>query len=166
MDQDPIVDKAISGLKANLKDELARCGARPETLSKLIQFVIPLDNRLYEREIERKNKDKNGGYQDKVRSNQGNTGVTVNAYVAPGSAPNLAVSQLQLTNNGSIPPSPPYVRGQPISNKLRQYWRDFNLCMRCGGGGHRAFECKRGRPETNVKIETTGQIPAGKAQGP
>jgi hypothetical protein len=115
--QDPIVDKAISGLKSNLKDELARNGARPETLAELIQYVIPLDNRLYKREMERKNEER---ANDRSRVGQGNTGVTVNAYVSPASGPNPAISRVHQTST-NVPPSPPYTRGQPISEELRQY---------------------------------------------
>ncbi len=53
-EQEQIVDRAIDGLKPHLKDEIARSGLLPQTLAELIDFVIPLDNRLYERDIERK----------------------------------------------------------------------------------------------------------------
>lgn len=52
-DQDPIVDNAIDGLKPFLKDELAK-RPRPSTFVELREFVIPLDNRLYERDQEKK----------------------------------------------------------------------------------------------------------------
>ena len=165
VDQDPIVDKAISGLKANLQDELARSGPRPETLAELIQFVIPLDNRLYEREIERKHEERSSGYQDRIRNVQGNSGVTINAQITPSSTQTPVFSRVQQNQrNGNMPPPPPLIRGQPISSELRQYRRDWNLCMRCGGGGHRAAECNGGRPipEATVKTEPS----AGNAQGP
>src|ERR1700746_2584328 len=53
-DQGPIIDKAIEGLRPNLKDEVARQGFVPKTLDELIMFIVPLDNRLYEREQERR----------------------------------------------------------------------------------------------------------------
>jgi hypothetical protein len=53
-DQEPIVDRAVDGLKPHLKDELARIGHVPQTLANLIGFIIPLDNRLYEREQEKR----------------------------------------------------------------------------------------------------------------
>jgi hypothetical protein len=54
IDQDPIVDKAIDGLKPTLKDELAQSGRRPGTLTELINFIIPLNN---EQERKREQKD-------------------------------------------------------------------------------------------------------------
>lgn len=130
VDQDPIVDKAISGLKPNLKDELARSGARPETLADLMRFVIPLNNGLYEREIERKHEEKISGYSDRSRGIQSNPGVTINAQFTPSSVPNPAFSQGQPNQPGNaMPPPPPLIRGQPISAELRQYRRDWNLCM-------------------------------------
>jgi hypothetical protein len=53
-DPDPIIDKAMEGLKPNLKDEIARQGFKPTTLADLISLIVPLDNRLFEREQERR----------------------------------------------------------------------------------------------------------------
>jgi len=64
-DQDPIVDRAIDGLKPYLKDEVARTGLQPRSLSDLISFIVPLDNRLYEREQERR-RDK----RDQLKGNE------------------------------------------------------------------------------------------------
>ena len=52
-DQDPIFDRAIDSLKSNLKDEVACIGDQPTSLARLIAFVVPLDNRLHERDQER-----------------------------------------------------------------------------------------------------------------
>ena len=57
-DQEPIVDKAVEGLSSSIKDELARARRNFDNLSELINFVIPLDNRLYEKELERKREEK------------------------------------------------------------------------------------------------------------
>jgi len=64
-DQDPIVDRAIDGLKPYLKDEVAKTGLQPRSLSDLISFIVPLDNRLYEREQERR-RDK----RDQLKGNE------------------------------------------------------------------------------------------------
>ncbi len=45
-----VVHMAIQGLKSHLQDELARIAIRPQTIGELIQFIVPLDNRLFERE--------------------------------------------------------------------------------------------------------------------
>jgi hypothetical protein len=60
-DQEPIIDKAIEGLRTNLKDEIVRQGHNPNSLADLIEFIIPLDNRLYEQEQEKKREDRAKG---------------------------------------------------------------------------------------------------------
>jgi hypothetical protein len=86
-DQDPIIDKAIEGLKPNLKDEIARQRLVPKTLSELITFIIPLDNRLYEREQERKCEIKEA--PQKVVQPRGTTSTTVSSSGNTGPAMNL-----------------------------------------------------------------------------
>ena len=49
------------GLKENIKDELMRLESPPKTLRELINAAITIDDKLYERVIERK-------YDNKVRS--------------------------------------------------------------------------------------------------
>ena len=58
VDGDMIVDRAIDGLKPNLKDEIARTGSNFVSLGDLMRFIIPLDNHLFEREQERKRETK------------------------------------------------------------------------------------------------------------
>ena len=53
-DPDPIIDQAINGPKLHLKDKVARIGDRPASLAGLIALVVPLDNRLHERDQEQK----------------------------------------------------------------------------------------------------------------
>jgi hypothetical protein len=45
-DQDPIIDKAIEGMKQSLKDEIARQGYVSNTLADLIRFIVSLGSRL------------------------------------------------------------------------------------------------------------------------
>jgi hypothetical protein len=47
---------ATRGLKAEIKDRLADRGDRPRSMKQLIDLVIRIDTRLYERAQERKNK--------------------------------------------------------------------------------------------------------------
>ena len=42
------------GLKDNVKDELMRYGARQDTLDRLIRACIEIDNKLYERQVEKR----------------------------------------------------------------------------------------------------------------
>ena len=49
-----LVDRAIDGLKPNLKDRIAQSGTYFVSLGDLMRFIIPLNNRLFEREQEKK----------------------------------------------------------------------------------------------------------------
>lgn len=167
-DQDPIIDKAIEGLKPSLKDELARQGFVPKTLSELITFIIPLDNRLYEREQERKREVKEG--PQKVAQPRGTASTTVNSSGNTGTSTNLA-QPIRLSTT-AIQPNQNLARTfrGPISDAEKQRRRENNLCLRCGKPGHIAVDCTIGRttPPTNVqiKVEETRPSSAGNANGP
>ena len=57
VDGDMIVDRAIDGLKPNLKDEIARTGSNFVSLGDLMRFIIPLDNRLFRARTGKKTRD-------------------------------------------------------------------------------------------------------------
>ena len=57
-EQDSLVDRAKQGLNAAIKNEIARERTKFTTVEELINFVIPLDNSLYERELEMKKEEK------------------------------------------------------------------------------------------------------------
>jgi len=83
-DQDPIVDRASDGLKPYLKDEVAKTGLQPRSLSDLISFIVPLDNRLYEREQERRRETKETNSREtKPITSSGTTTVTASTRPTP-----------------------------------------------------------------------------------
>ena len=53
-DNDALIVIYRRGLKDNIKDELIRDRRRNDTLNKLIETIIKIDDRLYERAIERR----------------------------------------------------------------------------------------------------------------
>jgi hypothetical protein len=167
-DQDPIIDKAIEGLKPNLKDEIARQGFVPKTLSELITFIIPLDNRLYEREQERKREVKEA--PQKVVQPRGTTSTTVSSSGNTGPSMNLVQPIRLLTTIGQQSQNLARTFRGPISDAERQRRRDNNLCLRCGKPGHLAVDCMTNRtmPQINVQVKTedTRQNSTGNANGP
>lgn len=166
-DQDPIIDKAIEGLKPNLKDEVARQGFVPKTLDELIMFIVPLDNRLYEREQERRKEKDTRESQAKVpqpRIQNSNS-----AMMDRRSGPPTRPTELGPRQEPGSQSSTRIFRG-PISDAERQRRRDNDLCLRCGRPGHRAADCMTYRqPEgTNnpVKREERSNEQPGNANGP
>jgi hypothetical protein len=179
-DQDPIIDKAIEGLKSNLKDEVARQGFAPKTLDELIMFIVPLDNRLYEREQERRREKDTREAQAKVAQPRSQNSNPTNPERRNG-PPNLPSNQgpRQYRNpqdTRQVPPagqpiqSAPRIFRGPITDAERQRRRDHDLCLRCGKPGHRAADCTTYRQPENtnapVKSEDNPKDNSGNANGP
>ncbi len=117
---------------------MARTGLQPHSLSDLINFIVPLDNRLYEREQERRRETKETGSREtKPVTSSGTT--TVTASTRP--SPNLGQYNRSPVNSGTRPvrlPTTATSRG-PLPNEERQRRRDNNLCLYCGNDGHQAL---------------------------
>jgi hypothetical protein len=173
VDQDPIIDRAIDGLKPYLKDEIARAGHRPQTLVELVAFVVPLDNRLYEREQERRHETRNAptsrtttaGPRPQDRSHDTVASVTTGTFTP------------RQQNVGDTRPSRPTYPSNNVSaprgllsDAEKQRRRDHNLCLRCGQPGHIANQCVTGRPAqgttVQVKPEPRNSVSPGNFQGP
>ena len=145
-DQDPIVDRAIDGLKPYLKDEVARNGFQPHSLSELINFIVPLDNRLYERDQERRRETKEPNSRD-TRSFTSSGTTTITAPTRP--SPNVGQYNRGTPTSGTRPgrtPTPFYQRGQ-LPDVERQRRRDEGLCLYCGNAGHQVTNCPNAPPD-------------------
>lgn len=165
-DQDPIIDRAIDGLKSYLKDEMARAGHCPNTLSDLIRFIVPLDNRLYEREQEKKYETKNetkpqSSKTTDTRSKPIETIVSVLAGAFTPRSNNVANTTPTTNNNNQASSNGP--RG-PITNDERERRMTNNLCLCCGESGHKIADCPRSR-NRNTPVQVRFQQPAGNGQG-
>jgi len=158
-DQDPIVDRAIDGLKPYLKDEVARTGLQPRSLSDLISFIVPLDNRLYEREQERRRETKETN--SKPITSSGTTTVT-----RP--TPNVGQYNRGPLNTGTRPvgsPATAIPRG-PLSAEERQRRRDNNLFLYCGNGGHLAQNCPNAPPARSIPRGDSTSVQVKVEDGP
>lgn len=135
---EPVVDKAIEGLKPSLKDELARKEDRPSSLSELVKFIVPLDNRLHVREIEKK-KETNPTSSNIRQTTVPNTRVTSSTQTTTSStrvdnAPRTSSSTTNSSTRIELP------RG-PLSEEEKDRRRKNNLCMYCGQPGHGFLDC-------------------------
>lgn len=180
-DQDPIIDKAVEGLKPTLKDEVARQGIVPKTLDELIMFIVPLDNRLYEREQERRKEKDTREVQVKPAqprilnsnstSQERRSGPPVRAFDRSQSSNTPEQGIRPMPNREQPRLDAPRFTRNPISDAERQRRRDHNLCLRCGRPGHRAVECTTYRSAENttptpVKNEENSANQPGNANGP
>jgi hypothetical protein len=168
VDQDPIIDKALDGLKSYLKDEVARSGHRPNTLSDLISFIIPLDNRLYEREQEKRYETRNATSRPTTNTRPPQTSNTMTSVTSATFTPrstNFADTKPTTANYTRTTGSAP--RG-PLTDAEKQRRRDNNLCLYCADQGHSYTDCPLAQArsaKTQVKFETR-QIPSsGNGQG-
>jgi hypothetical protein len=166
-DQDPIIDKAIDGLKSYLKDEVARSGHRPNTLSDLIAFIIPLDNRLYEREQEKRYETRNATSRPtaNVKSTQPTTMTSVTSASFTPRSTNFADTKPTASNYTRTTGSTP--RG-PLSDAEKQRRRDNNLCLYCSEQGHSAADCPLALARSaraQVKFDTQQTPSSGNGQG-
>jgi hypothetical protein len=156
MDQDPIIDKAIEGLKSTLKDELARHGKRPDTLTELIEFIIPLDNRLFEREQEkhREQGDKSGNGR-RGQGSGNNTTTTPNSTSAQMFSTKLDETRPQQGTTVSQTTTPSTYRRTPgrLTDEVKQGRMDRGECLWCGIGGHLARECPDLRKRDQQRAE-------------
>jgi hypothetical protein len=166
-DQDPIIDKAIDGLKSYLKDEVARSGHRPNTLSDLIAFIIPLDNRLYEREQEKRYETRNATSRPttNIKSTQPTAMTSVTSATFTPRSTNFADTKPTASNYTRTTGSTP--RG-PLSDAEKQRRRDNNLCLYCSEQGHSAADCPLALARSaraQAKFDTRQTPSSGNGQG-
>src|SRR5579871_328069 len=125
-DENALIAQYYKGLKESLKDELAR-QERPDRLRELIEVVVRLDNRLYERKLEKSSGPKikyHGERKIKPRNSQQSWGEPM---------------EIDTVNKG---PTRYQKRGR-LTPEQRE-WFKKGACLKCGKQGHRAKAC-RGR---------------------
>jgi hypothetical protein len=176
IDQDPIVDKAIDGLKPMLKDELARSGRRPDTLTELIDFIIPLDNRLYEREQERKREQKDDKDVKPRQVTENTRSTTTTSTTVQQSSANLGNGQVQqqpLRQQGtfvntfqraSSNPTSGGPRG-PLTNEERQKRLAEGRCLYCGDVGHISRDCEVAKARNTRIAQLKGAVEGSENYG-
>ena len=125
-EQGPLIDKAKQGLNATMKDELARVRTKFRSVEELINFVIPLDKRMYERELERKREEMEGPTQTSTKPEVSNPFASVTQT--------NSISPFRPTNRSNQP------RG-PIDNNERARRIAENLCLYCGDSSHQIRDC-------------------------
>ena len=156
--------KFYHGLKDSIKDELARIG-RPNNWDELTQAAIRIDNRLFERAIERG---------------------TTPSTIRPSSAPPARTFTPRTTTPSTFTPSrttTPFQRSTPPPQQRREnhlqrngkltpeeYKRrqDAGHCVYCGDTTHKVDKCPLSKPRptpASVKAMMAAQVNTEQKQG-
>ena len=157
-----IVDLAIKGLKSDLKDEVARLPELPRNLQTLAAYIVPLDQRLEEREREKRQlgetgfgrRSRNTNVQFSEQSIRSDYGRSASHAVTPTTQLTAARDQPPTSKTFTTPFRP---RG-PISNDERKHRMDNGLCLYCGNRGHVAPDCPAAKRKPTNFLKTRENI--------
>ena len=153
-DEEPAIEQAMFGLKDSLKDEIARAGKVFKKLSDLINYVVPLDNRLWERELEKKKREKPMVVTTTAKVSQSTPTMPTIAPTPPkfdgnsGGNPTIfrvSAQPQSLVTNNPFRISSPRTSGPrgPLSEEEKARRRANNECTYCGERGHYVAVCPR-----------------------
>jgi transposase InsO family protein len=115
------------GLKSHIKDELARID-RPDTMEKLIDVAVRIDNRLYDRQMEKREIE---GWK------KGNGRPSHHRYDKRPNRPSR--------DSDPYGPRPMELDAARLPAEEEKRRKNNNLCFECGKAGHRARECNNKR---------------------
>lgn len=136
-DEETYISFLEDGFKEDVKDELARM-ERPNTLKKLIDVAVRIDNRMYDRKMRRQEiqqwrgqRTTNRPYAQRNEARQGQRR----------NQPKTSYP------NDYYGPRPMELDAARLPAEEQKRRKDGNLCFNCGRPGHRARECKSKRNE-------------------
>lgn len=137
-----------AGLKSEVKDALAMLPEDPKDLNALSEMAIRLDNRIYERKMDKKRN--TSSLEDKKYYSNKDTGVR------PTLRPVLQNDPMDIDINAT---SGQRFKSLDAEEKKRRF--DNNLCLYCGAAGHKAVTCPAKRSRAAAQSGDTG-VPMSK----
>jgi hypothetical protein len=114
-----------TGLKPEVKDALAYASEDPQTLKDLSDLAIKLDNRLYDRRMNK------SGPNNRHQGPQQTREATLQAPQAPTSDP----TPMDLDSTATLR------KFKPLTDAEKRYRQENHLCLYCGNKGHKANQC-------------------------
>jgi hypothetical protein len=153
-------------LPNRIKDEIARV-QRPNTLIGLKALARQIDSRYWRRqeEIKRENKSKpSTTSQDKSNNNNNKSSKNTSTSATSSTTPKTSSTSTSTPSGSGNSASSSKKTTEDLSNKLgkdgklttdeRNRRITNNLCLFCGGTGHRASECKKAAKARAAKVKT------------
>jgi hypothetical protein len=146
------------GLKEQIKDEFARTG-KPETFQEMVTQSIRIDNRLFERSLE---KSGSTGVSTTTTTTVGSRNFTPRAPSTYNKTPfrqqyssttTARSEQDRPSNNFNRPGSTtslPLTRSGKLDPSEYQKRKDANLCLYCGAADHAVAKCPLAKPRNNT----------------
>jgi len=134
-DNQALIDIFRQGLNDDVKDVLASCLEEPEKLEEFIHFCIKIDNRLFDRKLERGIQNRNLKFP-LMKTNQ---------TVYPTTNKSPPAQNTPALSTGPVPMELDSMQAYPkkLSKEERQRRVTNNLCLYCGDPGHKAVGCPK-----------------------
>jgi Retrotransposon gag protein/Zinc knuckle len=144
-----ITSEFYNGLKDSVKDEISRMD-RPEDLAEMIETAVRIDNRIYERQMERTRG--RTAFQPRYKANSSKS---KNPY------PGLYPREMDLDATQHKGPKKTFKpRKGGLSKAQRKERMQKNLCLYCGKPGHRAKECPNKQQLHATQGAPTTELPS------
>lgn len=168
-DNDALNSCYYEGLKDRVKDEISR-GERPELLEDMIALALRIDNRQFEREMEKKRQTPFSPFEHRRKAQTGHRrhqerGEPMDLDRIEQARPSYAPKP----NTRRVGKQGKPARTYGISPEERQKRYDSKSCLICGKEGHFARECKeKSKPENPGKrvavIQSNREITGDEAE--
>lgn len=131
-DNEAKISAFYNGLNNDIKDALALIPEVPEDFSEFANLAIKVDNRLFERKLDRNSSPSNTGNQYSGNSRRNN-----NHFKSNNNHHN------NTNNNNGVQPMDIDItkKFKPLTNEEKERRRKNNLCLYCGNPGHVATTC-------------------------
>lgn len=154
------IQRFYQGLKESVKDVLVTVRDLPTNLKDCIKLATDIDNRLHERELERRH-DKSSTRPRHHHDDHRPSATSQQRSPAP--APSTPASTAN--TSGQVPMEVDAVRFGPLTSAEKERRRKNGLCLYCGQGNHRISNCPNmsDKAKNRKPASTAAPASSGKA---